>query len=119
MRQLTQKLKDGAVCVHEVPIPALGSGTVLVRNLYSLVSAGTEGSTVKAARANLFEKAKQRLWHWQGGRSPNRRCFGMEKLLNGLWSRRGASLFHKPKPTLLFLGLCSKPYVLLTSDLWP
>jgi polar amino acid transport system substrate-binding protein len=31
-----------------------------VRNLYSLVSAGTEGSTVKAARSSLIEKAKQR-----------------------------------------------------------
>jgi polar amino acid transport system substrate-binding protein len=60
MQQLTQKLKDGAMCVHEVPVPALGSGTVLVRNLYSLVSAGTEGSTVKAARSSLIEKAKQR-----------------------------------------------------------
>jgi len=60
MQQLTQKLKDGAICVHEVPVPALGSGTVLVRNLYSLVSAGTEGSTVKAARSSLLEKAKQR-----------------------------------------------------------
>ena len=60
MQQLTQKLKDGAMCVHEVPVPALGSGTVLVRNLYSLVSVGTEGSTVKAARSSLIEKAKQR-----------------------------------------------------------
>jgi polar amino acid transport system substrate-binding protein len=60
MQQLTQKLKDGAMCVHEVPVPALGSGTVLVRNLFSLVSAGTEGSTVKAARSSLIEKAKQR-----------------------------------------------------------
>jgi predicted dehydrogenase/threonine dehydrogenase-like Zn-dependent dehydrogenase len=60
MQQLTQKLKDGAMCVHEVPVPALGSGTVLVRNLYSLVSAGTEGSTVKAARSSLIDKARQR-----------------------------------------------------------
>jgi hypothetical protein len=48
------------MCVHEVPLPALGGGRVLVQNLYSLVSAGTEGSTVKAARSSLIEKAKQR-----------------------------------------------------------
>jgi len=41
MQQLTQKLKEGIMCVHKVPVPAFGSGTVLVRNLYSLVSAGT------------------------------------------------------------------------------
>jgi len=48
------------MCVHEVPVPAIANGSVLVRNLYSLVSAGTEGSTVKAARSSLLEKAKQR-----------------------------------------------------------
>jgi hypothetical protein len=60
MDQLAQKLKDGRMEVLEVPTPALAPGNVLVRNLYSLVSAGTEGSTVKAARSSLIEKAKQR-----------------------------------------------------------
>jgi len=46
--------------VIEVPVPAVAAGKVLVHNLYSLVSAGTEGSTVKAARSSLIEKAKQR-----------------------------------------------------------
>jgi hypothetical protein len=53
MQQLTQKLKDGVMKVLEVPVPALGPGSVLVRNHYSLVSAGTEGSTVKTARKGL------------------------------------------------------------------
>ena len=38
----------------------LGPGMILVRNHYSLVSAGTEGSTVKTARASLIAKAKER-----------------------------------------------------------
>jgi hypothetical protein len=60
MEQLTQKLKDGQMQVLEVPVPALPDWNILVQNLYSLVSAGTEGSTVKAARSSLIDKARQR-----------------------------------------------------------
>ena len=60
MQQLTQKLKDGKMQVLEAPIPSLQRGHVLVRNHYSLVSAGTEGSTVKTARKGLIGKAKER-----------------------------------------------------------
>ncbi len=60
MQQLTQKLKDGTMRVIEVPCPSLQKGQILVRNYYSLVSAGTEGSTVKAARKGLIGKAKER-----------------------------------------------------------
>lgn len=60
MQQLTQKLKDGNMQILEVPVPSLGPGTVLVKNHYSLVSAGTEGSTVKTARKSMIGKAKER-----------------------------------------------------------
>jgi polar amino acid transport system substrate-binding protein len=60
MKQLTQKLKDGRMQVMNVPSPVLGKGMVLVRNHYSLISAGTEGSTVSAARKSLIGKAKDR-----------------------------------------------------------
>lgn len=60
MQQLTQKLKNGEMQVLEVPWPALSAGQVLVRNHYSLISAGTEGSTVKTARAGFLAKAKER-----------------------------------------------------------
>lgn len=60
MNQLTQKLKSGEMVVQELPWPQLGEGMVLVRNHYSLISAGTEGSTVKTARASLLAKARQR-----------------------------------------------------------
>ena len=60
MNQLTQKLKSGEMTIQEVPIPVVGLGMVLVRNHYSLISAGTEGSTVKTARKGLIGKAKER-----------------------------------------------------------
>jgi threonine dehydrogenase-like Zn-dependent dehydrogenase len=60
MKQLTQKLKTGNMKNLEVPIPSLQKGNVLVKNHFSLISAGTETSTVKAARKSLLGKAKER-----------------------------------------------------------
>jgi len=60
LKQLAQKLKNGEIQVLEVPLPVLGPGKVLVRNHYSLISPGTEGSSVTAARKNLVGKAKER-----------------------------------------------------------
>ncbi len=60
MRQLTQKLKDGILQVVDVPAPGALKGMILVRNAFSVVSAGTEGSTVRAARKTLIGKAKER-----------------------------------------------------------
>ncbi len=60
MKQLTQKLKDGKLKVTEVVPPALLPGMVLVQNSYSLISAGTESSTVATARKSLVGKARER-----------------------------------------------------------
>jgi polar amino acid transport system substrate-binding protein len=60
MEQLTQNLKDGAMQIMHVPFPALNSGQVLVRNHFSLISAGTEGKTVKDARLGYIGKARAR-----------------------------------------------------------
>lgn len=60
MYQLTQNLKNGAMQLLEVPFPALLPGTIMVRNHFSLISAGTEGKTVKDARANYIAKARSR-----------------------------------------------------------
>ncbi|MCP4665389.1 MAG: Gfo/Idh/MocA family oxidoreductase [Deltaproteobacteria bacterium] len=60
MRQLTQNLKDGAMAILEVPAPLCGKGQVLVRNHYSVISAGTEGKTVKDARSGYIGKARAR-----------------------------------------------------------
>jgi polar amino acid transport system substrate-binding protein len=58
MKQLTQNLKSGAMDLLAVPFPALSRGAVLVRNHYSLISAGTEGSKVEVARSSLLAKAQ-------------------------------------------------------------
>ena len=60
MQQLTQKLGSGDMIIQEVPYPQLGKGMVIVKNHYSIISAGTEGSTVLAARKSLIGKAKER-----------------------------------------------------------
>ncbi len=60
MKQLTQKLKTGNMRILEAPVPALGPWMVLIRNYYSLISAGSEGSTVMTARKGYIGKAKER-----------------------------------------------------------
>ena len=60
MQQLTQKLGSGDMIIQKVPYPQLGKGMVIVKNHYSIISAGTEGSTVMAARKSLIGKAKER-----------------------------------------------------------
>ncbi len=67
MRQLAQKLKDGKVGVFDVSVPVLGPGIVLVQNHFSLVSAGTEGSTVSTARKMSDRKGQREAATGQAG----------------------------------------------------
>jgi len=60
MKQVVQALKDGRIQVLDVPPPALGKGMILVQNHYSLISPGTEGSTIRVAKKSLIGKAKER-----------------------------------------------------------
>ena len=60
MQQLTQKLGSGEMVIQEIPYPQLGEGMVLIKTHYSIISSGTESSTVKAARKSLLGKAKER-----------------------------------------------------------
>jgi len=46
--------------IMEVPFPALNNGQVMVRNHYSVISAGTEGKTVTDARKGYIAKAQGR-----------------------------------------------------------
>ncbi len=59
-KQLAQKLKKGIIEIREMPLPALEPGRILVANRYSLISAGTEASTVSTARKSLLGKARAR-----------------------------------------------------------
>ncbi|MEI8201413.1 MAG: Gfo/Idh/MocA family oxidoreductase [Bacteroidota bacterium] len=60
MQQLTQQLKSGQMEIMEVPFPSLGDNEIMVRNHYSVISAGTEGKNVSDARKGYIAKAKSR-----------------------------------------------------------
>lgn len=60
MKQVTQRLRNGRIEIMDVPAPVLGADGVLVDVRASLLSAGTERSTVEAARASLIGKARAR-----------------------------------------------------------
>lgn len=60
MLQIFQYQKTGELLIEALPDPALRQGGVLVRTQISLVSAGTEKSSVETAQASLIGKAKKR-----------------------------------------------------------
>ena len=60
MQQLTQQLKSGKMELLEVPLPLMDKGQILVRNIFSAISAGTEGKTVSDARKGYISKARSR-----------------------------------------------------------
>jgi polar amino acid transport system substrate-binding protein len=60
MKQVTQTLRTGLVEVLDVPMPHLGDRFVLVRNLASVISAGTEKTKIDMGRKNLLQKARAR-----------------------------------------------------------
>lgn len=60
MKQVAQVLSDGEILVVEVPVPQVEPGCVLVRNEWSLISAGTERSKLEMGRKGLVGKAQAR-----------------------------------------------------------
>jgi len=60
MKQVVLNLKDGDLTVEDVPIPTLKGSGVLVRNHYSVISAGTESGLVDLADKSLIGKARAR-----------------------------------------------------------
>jgi len=60
MKQVIQDFKNGNLFVDDVPIPSMAPGFVMVRNHFSLISAGTERTTVSTGKASLLGKARQR-----------------------------------------------------------
>ena len=59
MKQVLLDLQSGSIEVEDVPVPAVKRG-VVVRNAYSLISAGTESSLINLAGQSLIGKAKAR-----------------------------------------------------------
>ena len=60
MLQITQNYSTGNLSIEDVPIPQITGKKVLVRNHYSLISAGTEKLKIDTGKKNLFEKARSR-----------------------------------------------------------
>ena len=60
MKQVVQNFRTGVLKVESVPAPTLSAGEVLVANRVSLISPGTERSTVQVAQKNLLGKALDR-----------------------------------------------------------
>ena len=60
MKQIVQSYKTGKLEVVDVPIPSCRSGCVLIQNICSLVSVGTEKHMLEMAKKSLIGKALSR-----------------------------------------------------------
>jgi len=60
MEQIILNYKTGELKVAEVPIPMYGSDSILVKNMASLISIGTERSILELGRKSLLGKARSR-----------------------------------------------------------
>jgi predicted dehydrogenase/threonine dehydrogenase-like Zn-dependent dehydrogenase len=60
MKQVTQNFRTGELAVQDVPAPCEHHGCVLVRNAFSLISAGTERMAMDLAKKSLLGKARER-----------------------------------------------------------
>ncbi|MBI5403302.1 MAG: bi-domain-containing oxidoreductase [Ignavibacteriae bacterium] len=60
MKQIIQYQKTGEITIEDLPVPVLKKGYVLVKNAFSLISSGTERTSVETAQASMIGKAKSR-----------------------------------------------------------
>lgn len=60
MKQVIQNFRSGVLKVDDVPETICRSGGILVRNVSSLISAGTEKMAIDLAQKSLVGKAKER-----------------------------------------------------------
>ncbi len=63
MKQVVQNVRSGITACRELPDPIVQPRCVLVANVASLVSAGTERYVVELARKSLLAKARERPDH--------------------------------------------------------
>ncbi len=59
MLQVVQQQKSGIVSAEEIPAPECFPGGILVRTAFSLISAGTEKTSVSNAKSSLLERARR------------------------------------------------------------
>lgn len=60
MKAVLQNFRTGEMSVAEVPPPVARAGGVLVHNVASLISAGTEKAVIELAKMNPLQKARAR-----------------------------------------------------------
>ncbi|MDB4119224.1 bi-domain-containing oxidoreductase [Candidatus Pelagibacter sp.] len=60
MKQILQNNNTGKIKIEEVPIPQLQDNFIIVQNLFSLISSGTEKTKIELSKKNLLQKAKAR-----------------------------------------------------------
>ena len=60
MKQVFQDRRTGRIEVRDVPAPALAPGCLLVRNVASVISSGTERSAIELGKQTLLGKARER-----------------------------------------------------------
>ena len=60
MKQIAQNYKSGALSLLDVPVPTCKPGGVLVRTVYSVISAGTEMMKISESKKSLLGKARAR-----------------------------------------------------------
>src|SRR6266571_1722596 len=63
MKQVAQNVRSGITACRELPDPIVQPRSVLVANVASLISAGTERYVVELARKSLLAKARERPDH--------------------------------------------------------
>lgn len=60
MKQIVQDARKGEIKIVDIPVPVIRENCVLVKNYYSLISAGTEKLMLEFAKKSLLGKAKAR-----------------------------------------------------------
>ncbi len=60
MKQVLQVRRSGATVVRDVPLPRCAPGEVLVQNMFSAISSGTERARVELSQKSLLGKARAR-----------------------------------------------------------
>ncbi|MFH0806284.1 MAG: bi-domain-containing oxidoreductase [Candidatus Brennerbacteria bacterium] len=60
MKQVFQNPKTGGTVLEEVSPPPVRAGGVLVKNSFSVISAGTERGIIELSKKSIVEKAKER-----------------------------------------------------------
>lgn len=102
MKQVLASLKTGEARIHEVPVPALKPGHLLISTHTSLISKGTEKMLVDFGKSSLLAKARQQ---------PERVRMILDKVrADGVWPTLKA-LRHK-LDQLLPMGYCNVGQVL-------